>query len=85
MARGAVPHMSGGDTANMRQEEEEREGEDRRGVCERLLRGVRTYFPQFVEEDTAAAVTLVEQAYEWADRRFGVKEAKEWAEGYSVP
>ena len=57
----------------------------REEACERLLTGIGTYFPEFVEGSRVDAVGLVDQAYRWADQQFGLQEAREWAQGYQVP
>ena len=54
-------------------------------MCERILHGIQVYFPQFVEETREQAGVLVDKAYEWADRQFGLEEAREWASGFVIP
>lgn len=70
----------------------ERKGDNGREICvekeeacKMVLTGIRTYFPEFIEEAREDAVELVRQAYVWADQQFGLEEAREWAQGYRVP
>ena len=68
------------------EEETDEEGDIRARVMkERVLQGIRLFFPQFVEETGELALSLVDKAYEWADHQYGLAEAREWAQGFRVP
>ncbi len=68
------------------EEEVDDEGDVRARVMkESVLNRIQLFFPQFVEETSTLALSLVDRAYEWADRQYGVTEAREWAQGFRVP
>ena len=61
------------------------EGTDRGKACDMVLTSIGRYFPPLLEEAREETRELVQQAYEWADRQYGVEEANEWADDFQVP
>jgi hypothetical protein len=62
----------------------EEESEGRRQAYARVLHGIELFFPGFAAVAKDKARELVSCAYEWADRQYGIQEAREWAQGFTI-